>query len=70
MLPTMSHPGIKRFADAMLELQLAKDVLIRMGSANASTKSGQQDIRLGQLCDTAKDAVKEEFAKITTEDNG
>jgi hypothetical protein len=54
----MSKAGIRLFADALQCMQQTRLELL-MGDP--------QDIRLGQLLDIAKDAVKHEFCKITLE---
>jgi hypothetical protein len=56
----MSKWGIKKFASILSEMQEARIELLNDGRDT-------QDIRLGQLLDTAKDAVKHEFCKITVE---
>lgn len=66
----MSKAGVKLAAQAFSTLQSVKGQLIAMGAEAPHTKSGQQDIRLGQLLDKANDAVKEQFAEITLEGIG
>ena len=64
----MSTTGIQLFANALSHLQSIRGELLRMGSKQCATKSGQQDMRLAQLLDVAKDSVKHEFTAITVED--
>ena len=67
----MSQKGIERFAQALSDLQTARNELLNMGAENIDkegAKSGNQDIRLGQMCDEMKDLVKEEFSRITLEE--
>jgi len=54
----MSKQGIKKFAGILSAMQETRGELLR---------GDNQDIRLGQLLETAKDAVKHEFCKITVE---
>ena len=59
----MSLEGIKLFADALSYLQERRGQLLNLGG---KTKD-KQDIRLGQLLEDAKEAVKDEFLRITLE---
>lgn len=63
----MSTKGIKLAAEAFSHLQRIKGELINLGSKDCTSKSGQQDIRLGQLMDLGKDAMKHKFNEITIE---
>ena len=71
----MSKEGIKIFANVLSVMQEERQRLIKLGcSENAGygkgtplSQSSKQDIHLGQLLDKAKDAVKDEFCKITME---
>lgn len=56
----MSKWGIKKFASVLSDMQEARLDLLNEGKDT-------QDIRLGQLLDVAKDAVKHQFCKITVE---
>ena len=61
----MSMEGIHKFAKVLSMMQETRNELLHMG-----TKPGvidKQDIRLGQLLEVAKDAVKDDFNKITME---
>jgi DNA-binding IscR family transcriptional regulator len=46
-------------------LQNAGHELIEMGSKQPNSDEGKQDIALGQMMRKAKDAIKDEFARIT-----
>lgn len=59
--------GIKIVADVLNIMQNTRRVLLERGSKNISSKEGQQDIRLGQLLDDAKNVIKEKFINITLE---
>ena len=71
----MSKQGIKIFADVLSVMQEERQRLIKLGcsedagcgKATPISKSSKQDILLGQLLDKVKDAVKDEFCKITME---
>lgn len=52
----MSQKGILLAAEAFSQLQQIRGQLMKMGRQDAGTKAGNQDIRLAQLLDTAKDA--------------
>lgn len=56
----MSKQGIKLFAKCLSDIQETRQELLQ---------GDPQDIRLGQLLDTAKNAVKDDFCKITLEKN-
>lgn len=74
----MSKKGIQIAAKVFEHMQRARMELLALGcgdvhrdadgrSSNptAKTKSGHQDILLGQLFQNANDAVKDEFSRIT-----
>lgn len=61
----MSQRGIKRAAKFFSDLQVAKEELIRMGSEDATTLEGEQDILLGHMLRKAEDAIKDEFCELT-----
>jgi hypothetical protein len=61
----MSQAGIEKFAAVLSHIQHERGELLRMGSQPG--KIDKQDIRLAQLLEQAKDAVKKEFAEITVE---
>jgi len=63
----MSKQGITITAEFFSRLQSTRQTLIRMGSEMARTKSGQQDILLGQMLRDAEDAVKEKFIRLIDE---
>ena len=63
----MSEQGIKLAGKIFLHLQLLRLELIKMGERNLPGPSGRQDIRLGQMMNDGKDAMKETFVKITME---
>jgi hypothetical protein len=65
----MSWKGIHKVAAILTEMQQARSELISMGSKGKAlgTKEGNQDIRLGQMLEKAKDSIKWDFAKITLE---
>lgn len=63
----MSMKGIKKFAEVLTLMQQYKHELIEMGAKKVGTKEGNQDMRLGQLLEVAKNSVKDEFTKITIE---
>lgn len=54
----MSQKGVKTVAAILSDMQQTRGVLL-MGD--------NQDIRLGQLLETAKDAIKKDFARIAEE---
>lgn len=62
--------GIRKFAGVMSIMQETRGELLQMGSlpGNVGTSSVNQDLRLAQLLDDAKDAVKEEFCKVTMQE--
>jgi len=57
----MSIEGIKIVANVFSLMQTTRGELLRMGTKN----NDHQDIRLGQLLLTMKDAGKVEFEKLT-----
>ena len=69
----MSEQGIKIFANVLSVMQEERQRLIKLGCSEDTgfgnpislSESSKQDILLGQLLDKAKDAVKDEFCKIT-----
>jgi hypothetical protein len=61
----MSLEGVQRAARVFEELQNAGHELIEMGSKQPNSDEGKQDIALGQMMRKAKDAIKDEFARIT-----
>ena len=61
----MSKQGIKLAAEAFSELQRLSHKLVKLGTSDAKTESGKQDIILGQMLKVGKDAMKDSFAKIT-----
>jgi hypothetical protein len=65
----MSWKGIHAFAGLMTQMQILRGELIRMGSEKKAlgTPEGNQDIRLGQILDKGKDAMKWDFARIAQE---
>ena len=66
----MSIEGVKIFSNVLSVMQENRHLLLQMGTecyVGVPTKSSKQDILLGQLLDKAKDAVKDEFCKITME---
>lgn len=63
----MSIKGIKRFAEAMSYLQTTRGELMTLatGKRGKPQEIDKVDLRLAQMLDEAKDAVKGEFARIT-----
>ena len=60
----MSQKGINLTVKILTDMQQARLELIRMGcERNFGTKSGKQDILLGQLFARAENEIKEDFAK-------
>lgn len=64
----MSRRGIEIFAEAMTAMQMARDRLLRIGTEKTAlgTKSGNQDILLGQLLHSMIQDHRDTFCKITT----
>jgi hypothetical protein len=63
----MSKEGIKLAASIFSQMQEARQELFRMGTHNlnrADTNGGNQDILLGQLLETGKEAMKDDFLRI------
>jgi len=65
----MSRKGVKIAADAFEYLQQARGKLLRMGTKDkvCATKSGHQDILLGQMLEDGKDAMEKRFMEIIDE---
>jgi hypothetical protein len=65
----MSWKGIHKVAGILTQMQQLRGELISMGSKGKAlgTKEGNQDIRLGQMLEKAKDSIKWDFARITLE---
>ena len=64
----MSAKGIKRFAEALSYLQIARGELMTLATGERGKHRepiDKVDLRLAQMLDEAKDAVKSEFARIT-----
>jgi hypothetical protein len=69
----MSKQGIKIFANVLSVMQEERQRLIKLGCSEDAgfgksiplSESSKQDILLGQLLEKAKDAVKNDFCKIT-----
>ena len=61
----MSKQGIKIAADVFYAMQRAREALMRLGTERDLVD--KQDIALSQLMERGKDAMKEDFAKITME---
>lgn len=61
--------AVRRMADAFAELQRIRHELIAMGSAEdmIGTREGNIILRLGQLPEKGKDAMKHDFVCITSE---
>ncbi len=66
----MSQQGVRLAAKILSQMQQARLDLIELGTRPemVGTKSGNQDIKLGQLFETAKEAIKDRFASIVSED--
>lgn len=62
----MSKQGIKVAARVFSEMQEARNELLKMGTVEPITESSKQDILLGHMLDNAKDAIKDDFVKITS----
>ncbi len=62
----MSYQGIKIAADILFKIQQASYELVQLGSKNAATKSGQQDILLAQMLNEHESikGVKQRFTEI------
>jgi len=56
----MSYDGVQQFADVLSYMQETRQELLR---------GDNQDVRLGQLLDEAKDCVKDRFAEETLIDS-
>jgi len=63
----MSKKGIKIFANVLSIMQESRSKLLNIKNKDLASKSAQQDIRLGQLLEEAKEAIKWKFCKITME---
>lgn len=63
----MSIKGIKLFARVLESAQETRGKLLDMGSR--AYPIDKIDIRLGQMLDEMKDAVKEEFERLTLEED-
>lgn len=63
----MSQAGIRIMSGVFSALQMSRVKLLEMGSRVPATKSGQQDIMLGQLLEKAKDSIKDDFLLLTTD---
>jgi len=63
----MSEQGIKLATEAFQQLQRLSYELLKMGAGAPASASGKQDIRLGQMMNIGKDAMKEIFMEITKE---
>lgn len=61
--------AVRRMADAFAELQRIRHELIALGSSKdmLGTKEGNIVLRLGQLPEKGKDAMKHDFVRITGE---
>lgn len=59
----MSREGIKKFAEVLSIMQETRGELLRMGTKQG--RVNKQDIRLGQLLETAKDHIKMDFTEET-----
>lgn len=62
----MSQVGINACAGIFSIMQLTRERLLRRGSANPDTPGGQADLLLGQMLEVGKDAMKDQFIKITS----
>ena len=66
----MSKEGIAIAADMLSQMQNCRRKLLEMGMPESSGAGGdKQDILLGQLFKVAKDAIKEDFCRITLMEN-
>jgi hypothetical protein len=58
--------GIELTAKIFEQMQLTRGLLIKLGESHGlSTPAGKQDLRLAQLLNIGKDAMKDEFCQIT-----
>ena len=66
----MSKEGIKIAAGMFAQMQNCRNRLLEMGMPKSSGSDGdKQDILLGQLFKVAKDAIKDDFCRITLMEN-
>ena len=66
----MSEQGIRMMAKVFSYMQETRQELMELGAAQLDSinkESGKQDIRLAQLLETGKDAMKDIFCQITME---
>ena len=63
----MSLKGIKKAAEAFSFLQQTRHELMAMGTKESGYDN--QDIRLAQLMELGKDAMRQKFTEITLEKN-
>lgn len=61
----MSVEGIKKFAKVLSIMQKTRGELLATGTKPRKNGGNNQDIRLAQLLETAKDCVKQRFTKET-----
>lgn len=61
----MSQRGMKLFAAALAQLQTLEHELCAIGSAAAKTEDGKQDLILARLAAKARDAVGQDFVRLT-----
>lgn len=63
----MSELGIKRAAEVFALMQQAHIDLMTLGCAALPSMEGKQDMLLGRMFDKAKDAIKDDFVRLTSD---
>jgi len=61
----MSEKGIKMVASIFSQMQTTRHELLKIGIEDG--KTDYQDIRLAQLLETGKEAMKDKFVQLTIE---
>ena len=66
----MSHKGVHAAASVFSYMQEVRRELLELGTRPGvkGTPEGNQDIKLAQMLEDGKDAMKEKFTKLTLED--
>ena len=62
----MSRQGLEMAAKVLSVMQETKGSLLRLAAGGESTPEGKQDILLAQMMETGKEAIKEDFCRIST----
>lgn len=64
----MSQQGISKAAEVFSLMQQVRHELLALGASDPKTKSGHQDLYLGQMLEVGKEAMKEMFRLATLMD--